>query len=334
MAETICSQQKDSVHTTDESLMVNDSTLFLSLTILGFVLALVTTVANSALLITIFRESRQLLEKPPSLLITNLCVSDLLLGLIAGNLAAVKALYHYQQWSLPDKLDLVIRLGLGLTLFVRSGTIVVLSCDRYIAVAHTFLYRCVTTKTRFKACIALLWVTASILCSLQLASIPEKVITIIYAHTHASVPAMLLTVVYIKLFGALRKRKLELKSVGIMNKQVWDRQRKMIITILIVLTMFYATVLPEFIALHLLYFCKPCEQSLTFKKLEIIFFGLLFLPSAVNPFVYAWRESKYRRAFKTCLAKRISLRPNLVQCASPGIPVRLTKLIHLNFSSS
>lgn len=306
--------------------MVNDSAFFLSLTVVGFALALVTTVANSALLITIFKESRQLLEKPPSVLITNLCVCDLIVGLIAGNLASVKALYRYQQWPVPDKLDIVVRVILGVTLFVRTGTIVTMSCDRYIAVAHTFRYISMITKTRFKRCIAFLWVFGSILCLLQLASIPEEIIIILYAHIHASVPAILLTVIYIKLFSALRKRKRELTAVGIINQIVWDQQRTMVTTILIVMTMFYATVLPEFIALHLLYFCKPCEQSLTFKKLEIIFFGLLFLPSAVNPFVYAWRESKYRRALKTCLVKRRSSRPNPMQgvnCAEPVVLIRL-----------
>ena len=78
---------------------------------------------------TIFRESRVLLEKPPSLLITNLCVSDLVVGLIAATLASVMAFYRYQSWLVPAKMDLVVRLVLSLSLFVRSGTVVALSCD-------------------------------------------------------------------------------------------------------------------------------------------------------------------------------------------------------------
>ena len=314
MAQTLSSQVKtDAFHPSDDSsLILSDSSFFLCLTVAGFTLALVTTVANSVLLVTIFRESRRLLEKPPSLLITNLCVSDLVVGLIAGNLGAVQTLYRYQQRPVPDKLDVVVHVVLGLTLFVRSGTIVAASSDRYIAVAHPFEYKFTITKPRFKICIALMWVAASILCLLQLASVPEKIISIIYAHTHASVPMMLLTAIYFKLFRALGKRKRELRAAGIMNKGVWDQQR---VTVLIVLTMFYGTVFPAFISLHLRYFCKPCEQSLTFKKLEIIFFWFLFLTSAVNPFVYAWREPKYRRAFKTCLG-RTTLRPNPVRGAN------------------
>ena len=334
MSQTLSPQVKtdDFNPPDDSSLIVSDSTFFLCLTVAGFALALVVTVTSSVLLVTIFRESRRLLEKAPSLLITNLCVSDLVVGLIAGNLGAAQALYRYQQRPVPDKLDVVVRVVLGLTLFVRSGTIVALSYDRYIAVAHPFQYRSTITKPRYKIFIALMWVVSSILCLLQLTSIPEKIISITYAHTHASVPMMLLTVIYFKLFRALTKRKRELRAVGIMNQAVWDRQRKMVVTILIVLTMFYGTVFPAFISLHLRYFCEPCEQSLTFKKLDIIFFWFLFLTSAVNPFVYAWREPKYRRAFKTCLGRRrTTLRPYPVRgdnnCA---VPVRL---IHLKLFS-
>ena len=312
MSQTLSPQAKtDDFHPPDNSsLMLSDSTFFLCLTVAGFTLALVITVSSSVLLVTIFRESRNLLEKPPSLLITNLCVSDLVVGLMAGNLGAIKALYRYQQWLVPDKLDVVIRVVLGLTLFVRSGTIVALSYDHYIAVTHPFQYRLTITKPRYKIFIALMWVFSSVLCLLQLASIPEKIISITYAHTHASAPMILLTVIYFRLFRALIKRKRELRAVGIKNKAVWDRQRKMVATILIVLNMFYGTVFPAFISLHLRYFCKSCEQSLTFKKLEIIFFWFLFLTSAVNPFVYAWREPKYRRGLKTCLArKRTTVRP-------------------------
>ena len=188
-----------------------------------------------------------------------------------------------------------------------------LSCDRYIAVAHTFRYTWMITKSKYKICIALMWGVGLVLCSLHFTSIPEKIITIIYAHTHVSVPAMLLTVIHIKLLEPLIKRKRELRNVGIMNKQAWDGQRSIVVTILIVLTLFYATVLPELIVVHLRYFCQPCAQSLTFKKLEVIFSGLLFLTSAANPFIYAWREKKYRRVFKTCFANRTSLHPNSPQ---------------------
>ena len=93
------SSTKHLVDPTDEPLMVKDSTFFLSLAVVGFALAAVTTLGNCALLLTIFRDTRRLLQTPPSLLIANLCVSDLVVGLISGNLVAVKDVYRFQHLS-------------------------------------------------------------------------------------------------------------------------------------------------------------------------------------------------------------------------------------------
>lgn len=299
--------EKHRVHPTDESLMVKDCNFFLSLAVVGFALAAVTTLGNSALLLTIFRDTRRLLQTPPSLLIANLCVSDLVLGLISGNLVAVKDVYRFQHLPVPRELDPIIRLVLGLSLFVSSGTIIALSYDRYVAVMHPLKYRSTVTRTRVKICIALIWVVAVTVCFLPLTSVPENIFKIVYAHTHASLPALLLTVMYFKVFRALGERKRELRGAGITSemrsKKVLDRERNMVVTILLVLALFYVTVLPEFIALHLIQFCESCKQSLTFLKLEIVFSRFLFLNSALNPFVYSWRVPKYRRAFTSCFVK-------------------------------
>ena len=292
---------------TNESLLVKDCNFFLSLAVVGFALAAVTTLGNCALLLTIFRDTRRLLQTPPSLLIANLCVSDLLVGLISGNLVAVKDVYRFQHLPVPRELDPIIRLVLGLSLFVSSGTIIALSCDRFVAVMHPLKYRSTITRTRVKICIALIWVVAVTVCFLPLTSVPENIFKIVYAHTHASLPALLLTFMYVKVFRALGERKRELKGAGITSamrsKKVLDRERNMVVTILLVLALFYVTVLPEFIALHLMEFCEPCKQSLPFLKLEIVFSRFLFLNSALNPFVYSWRLPKYRQAFKSCFAK-------------------------------
>lgn len=296
------SSEKCDVPPTDHSMMVKDSTFFLSLAVAGFALSAVTTFGNSALLLTIFRDTRRLLQTPPSLLIANLCVSDLVVGLIAGNLVAVKDVYRFQNLPVPGRLDPMIRLVLGLSLFVSSGTIIALSCDRYVSVMHPFKYRSTITRTRVKISIAIIWIAAMALCFLPLTGVPEKIFKIVYAHTHASLPAVILTIMYIKVFRALGERKRELRDAGITSamrsKKVLDRERNMVVTILIVLALFYVTVLPEFIALHLMYFCEACEESMTFHKLEIVFSRFLFLNSAVNPFIYAWRVPKYRQAIR------------------------------------
>ena len=308
--EQTTSLLNNSVNPTADPLVVEDPAFYLSLAVVGFTLSAITSLGNAILLATIFRDTLRLLETPPSLLIVNLCVSDLVLGLAAGNLVAVKDFRFSEDLPVPTKLDPIIRLVLALSLFVSSGTIIALSYDRYVAVNHPFKYdyESTVTKTRVKIFIAALWAVSLTICFLPLTNIPEEIFDIVYAQAYASLPVILLTVIYIRVFRTLRRKSQELEDAGIPStarcKKALDTERSMVVTILIVLALFYMTVLPEFIALHLRHFCSVCSQSLLFRKLEIIFFRLRFLNSAVNPFLYAWRLSKYREAFLACCSNR------------------------------
>ncbi|KAJ7385642.1 Adenosine receptor A1 [Desmophyllum pertusum] len=74
----------------------------------------------------------------------------------------------------------------------------------------------------------------------------------------------------------------------------------MAVTIIIILVLFFITYLPQYITLHLLYFCKPCQESVTFHKIDVALSRFLFINSSLNPFIYAWRVPKYREAFTDC----------------------------------
>lgn len=177
---------------------IDDPTFFLILAIVGFALSAVTTVGNSTLLATIFRDTVNLLETPPSFLIVNLCVSDLLLGLVPGNLVAMTDYHSSQDLPVTSELDSIIRPVVGLSLFVSSGTIIALSYDRYVAVMYPFTckYESTVTKKRIKIFIATLWGISLIFCFLPLINIPEEIFDIVYAQAYASLPVLLLTVLY------------------------------------------------------------------------------------------------------------------------------------------
>ncbi|XP_074614019.1 adrenocorticotropic hormone receptor-like [Acropora palmata] len=285
----------------------DDPAFFFTLAVIGFSLATVTISGNLALLIIIFRDTRRFLQTPPSFLMTNLCVSDFIVGLVVDNLAAVKDVYRYHNLPVPDLLDPILRLFLGLSLFVSSGTMIALSYDRFVVVKHPLKYRSTMTIERVKIFIVTLWSASVVVCILPVLGIPEKVLAITVAHIYASLPAVLLTVMYIKVFRSLRKRKRELQEAGINStmrpKRNLDRERKMVVTILIVLALFYVTFMPEFIALHVLHFWNRSVRSSVFRMVEIVFSRFLFLNSAMNPFVYSWRLPKYRKALVENFAK-------------------------------
>lgn len=287
--------------------IIDDSTFWLALVVIGFILALVIVVGNAFLLFTIYKDPRKSLRTPPCLLIANLSASDLLQGLVSVFFVALRDVYRFEQVHMPHVVVLkaVIYTALTTTLFVSSYSIIAMSLTCYVAINNPMEYKSTITKRRVKIFIAVLWVISLTTCALPATNIAEKTYTLIYLHTHASLPAILLTVIYVNVFRALARRSRELENNGINmivnSKHVLERERKMTFTIIIILVLFYVSYMPQYITLHLLHLCESCHQSITFHKIDVILSRFLFLSSAINPFIYAWRVPKYRVAFIECL---------------------------------
>ncbi|XP_078356904.1 adenosine receptor A1-like [Oculina patagonica] len=284
--------------------IIDDKSYWLSLAVVGFILATVIIVGNSLLLFITYKNPRRSLRTPPSLLITNLSASDLLLGLFNVFLVALRDVYRSRLEHMPNVVvfKAIMYTVLSTTLFVSSYSIIAMSMTCYIAISKPMEYKSIITKKRVKIFIAVLWVISLTTCVLPVTSISEKTYTLIYLHTHASLPAILLTLIYVNVFRALarRTRELELGGYDSIAKNSLERKRIMAVTIIIILALFFITYIPQYITLHLLYFCQPCQDSITFHKIDVALSRFLFINSAINPFVYAWRVPKYRRAFNDC----------------------------------
>ena len=273
---------------------------------IGFILAIVILLGNAALLYVTFKDPRKsICALPPVLLITNLSASDFLLGLLNVFLVALRDAYRSSLVHMPfvEEFKVIMYTVLSATLFVSSYSIIALSVTCYVAVSRPVQYKSIITRRRLKVCIAVLWLISIVMCGIPVSSIPERAYTLIYLHTHASLPAILLTVVYVKIFRALARRTRELQHdrYDSIASHALVRERKMVIAIIIVLTLFYITYIPQYVTLHVLYFCKACQQSITFHKIDVALSRFLYINSAINPFIYAWRIPKYRRAFYDCL---------------------------------
>lgn len=281
--------------------IIDDKTFWLALTVTGFVFAAGIIFTNAFLLFTIYKDPRKSLRSPSSLLIANLSVSDLLLGL-GLLLVALRDAHRYEQVHMPSVriIKAVIYTLYSTTVFVSGYTIIAMSTACYIAISKPLEYKSIITKKRTKIFIGILWVISLATCIFPATSIPERTYTLIYLHTHGSLPAVLLSVIYVNVFRALGKRSRDLRLNG-NNRHVLERERKMTYTIIIILGLFFITYMPQYVTLHLLHFCKSCQESITFHKADVATSRFLCLSSAINPFVYAWRVPKYRMAFFDCL---------------------------------
>ena len=285
---------------------IDDPIFWLVLAVTGFILATVIIIGNSFLLFTTYKDPRKSLRSPPSFLIANLSASDLLVGLFSVFFLALRDVYRYKDEHMPffGVFQAAVYIVSNTTLFVSSYSIIAMSISCYVAINKPMDYKNIITKRRIKIYIAVLWVISISISFLPYTSVSEKTYTMISLHTHTTLPAILLTVIYVKVFRALarRKRELQLNGSEILanSAHVLERERKMTITIIIVLAMFYISYVPLYIVLHLRLFCTSCYQSTTFRVIGEVLSRFWYINSAINPFVYAWRVPKYRQAFIDC----------------------------------
>ena len=284
--------------------IIQDKGYWLTLAFVGFFLAFTIIIGNSLLLFITYKDPRKTLRTPPCLLIANLSASDLLLGLLNVSLVAVRDVYRYKQVNMP-----FLELFRGImstvfisTIFVSCYSIVAMSTTCFVAINKPMEYKTIITKNRVKIFIGVLWMISLSTCVLPVANVPEKTYTMIYLHTHATVPAILLTVIYTNVFRALSRRTREVQREGYNSvaSKALEREKKMIKAIVIILGLFYITYMPQYVSLHLLHFCESCKKSLTFHMIDVALSRFLFISSAINPFVYAWRVPKYHQAFQDC----------------------------------
>ena len=289
--------------------IIDEPVFWLVLAVVGFALSTVITIANFIVIATIYRDPQKSLRTPPCLLVANLGSSDFMVGLCVVSLVAFRDVYRslQQQVPLPLSVGIFASYVLCTTLFVSSATMVALSLTCFIAIDSPMQYKAKITKNRAYIFIVVIWVVSALICFLPATKVPEQTYLLIYIHTHISVPALFLMVIYAKSFRALARRRRELQLNGHAsdksNKRALERERNMAVTVIIILAIFYITYLPQFIMIHLARFCSSCEiseESITFHKVDVISSRFVFLNSALNPFVYAWRMQKYRRALDSC----------------------------------
>lgn len=79
----------------------------------------------------------------------------------------------------------------------------------------------------------------------------------------------------------------------------YQREKKVFKVIVSVIFVYFFCVIPWLVTQFVLYFCKVCHEH--FEVMMVCYnvtTGFLFVNSALNPFLYSWRFSKFRATFK------------------------------------
>ena len=278
----------------------------LSQIIVSFLLATPAVLSNVILLFTVYRS--HLWRTPVNLLVINLSVSDFLSGMIPG----FGSLYYDINLLIDQTRENLSGLRLALiisavvTNIVASCTIAAMSFDRFFAVSSPFQYKRRVTRTKIKVFIAIIWIYAVLFSSLAM-GVSTSAFVLLYCHVHVSFPLLVFPVVYWKTHRALQCHNNQVRNISsAMNGRDLERmafahrnrERKMISAFLIVLVLFYATFAPQYITQNILVFHPSTLELESFKFFLYASNKFLLVNCSLNPFIYAWRIPKYRKAFK------------------------------------
>ena len=281
-------------------------TYYLSQIILSLITAGPAVLSNVVLLLSVYRDPdrNRLRQSPVTLLVVNLSVCDLLAGLAPGFGSSYYYIALFNGTAREDLNGMRILLTFCgvITTVVSSCTITAMSFDRLFAVSSPLQYKAQITNAKIKVFLAICWVYA-LLFSCLVRGVSFPVFVLLYCHLHISFPLVILPVTNWKTYRVLRSHNNLVRDIANNGRQAMvtvhrNRERKLMSAFFLVLVLFYATFMPVFIAQNMFVFRPSWLKSESFSTFLSTSDKFVLVNCILNPFIYAWRIPKYRRAFK------------------------------------
>ncbi|XP_068757979.1 adenosine receptor A2a-like [Montipora capricornis] len=247
---------------------------------------------------------RKLRSSPSNFIIFSMALADLLVGLVTSPLHAFLA------WALLHKYT---NASFGFSKFfatlinISVGDILLLSIDRFFAVVTPLQYRAKVTSKRVCIVSVALWIYFLLFGIVF--SLLRKHYALMETLYNVQIFCILICIVVINVFTLYRFHKyshstkaLDEQHAGVSRQMILQRERTVSKAIAIVISAFLLCFIPWFIVQIIIYICLTCNLSLLI--LYFIAAAVMYVNSAINPFLYAWRLPKYKQTFKHILKKR------------------------------
>ena len=285
-----------------DSALENTSLLLLSQAALSFMLATPAVLSNVLLLVTVFRDRNrnQLLRgtSPTTLFVVNLAACDLLAGALPGYGGLYYDIALLAGRTREELFDvfLILTICAIATNVASSLTIAAMSFDRLFIVCSPLEYKARLTKTKIKSFIVAVWIYSILFSSLPLTGLSGTLYVALYCHIHVTVPLIILPVVYWKTYRALRLHNNQVRDQ--MDSTRWNSytERKMVSAFLFVVASFFLVFAPQYIAQNIYLLWPSVAKRSSFKIFLFASNKIILINCSLNPFIYAWRIPKFRRA--------------------------------------
>ena len=278
-------------------------------------LSIIISVPNALILFALYRNPLRCFRKTFSVFLVFIAAVDLYVGLVVCSSEAItRFLCAFGDRQITQAGEIAKRLGY---IGVNSSILLLtaMSLDRFVAVVFPHFYLETVKPRKLALGNRSIVVFSSIFASIQLTGIPIDVYHLIDIHLHTRFPLTTTILPYMGIFFVLKKRsRVDFQRQTSMpsNPTLLDRrrlktaqmERKIATTSFFVVLFLIISLIPHFVAIILETSCHGCRGQQWLFALRESLSVVLFLNSAVNPFLTAFRINELKHSVKIVLCLR------------------------------
>ena len=246
---------------------------------------------NSLILITIWKTSS--LHSVANILLSSLAVSDLALGLFC------EPLFLTLVWSKMETVKLLVSICGAFFFSTSFSTITAIGIDRLLALQLHLRYKALVTAFRVNCVVALIWVYSGIYSTILW--FPNHLDIAIVESVYIMLILVTNFVVYLKIYLIVRRHQRQIQTDNQLernNNLNVKRFKKSAVKTFLVFIFLLSCNMPYSIVALMVFEGLSVSRSFVTAG-----FTLVFLSSALNPFLFYWRDREIRRAMKQMLCR-------------------------------
>ena len=270
------------------------------------------TIFLNVLVIEAVRRKRYLHQKR-HVLLACLAVTDLLVGAVCQPLMVVSYLQHILGVGPICLIDFtvnnIVTIACGASLF----HLVIISCERYVAIKHALRYTTLVTTGRVTAAVALAWLLPVLLIVavnalnrvLEIALVGLLTRILLMVTTSSSLLTILFCQGVVLLESRRHRKHIKAHLVSQSTAKELLKKDKAAITTTIIVAVLFVCYVPQIAFQGIAYTVENIPKSVFFT-LVCLMNLLLTFNSLVNPVIYCIRTQEFRRAFRELLHLKTS----------------------------
>ncbi|XP_068691252.1 melanocortin receptor 4-like [Montipora foliosa] len=280
-----------------------ESVMLLVNCVVNIALAFTATIGNVLVLYAVWKKPT--LRSPSILLLCGLASTDLAVGLIVQPLFIAGSLNHL--YTRSEKLKLTFRMGYNATGFSLCGVslciIAGISLDRLIAILKPLQYPSIVTVRRVICILLAIWAVCVLAGTTQFW---EERILLASIASGIFIGFCVSVICHVTIFTIVRRHRIDIQnqvrvfegadataSMANLRKSAFNA---FIFFIVLVICYF------PYLVVYIIYFAREIRDGVLGRSLAST---LVFVNSALNPFLYCWRVREVRHAMLQVFRKLV-----------------------------